>query len=173
MTQKIKCMGITDCICGYMHTPNRKSTLTTDKHLFLHDDGEETKSSQENQTEQIWRFTLHPSGIQVIGCFLITLPAIVNFLFWEPWSALYDPSIPCGLSALHFSGLAMMDGRGTFNLLWIVDDEIAVPYDGEVHCQVTDLHTLVHVLKSRNRKWGSVRKVDTRREKVKERGRIE
>lgn len=44
-----------------------------------------------------------------------------------------------------------MDGRGTFNLLGIVDDEIAVPYDGEVHCQVTDLNTLVHVLKSRNR----------------------
>lgn len=43
-----------------------------------------------------------------------------------------------------------MDGRGTFNLLGIVDDEIAVPYDGEVHCQVTDLNTLVHVLKSRN-----------------------
>lgn len=44
-----------------------------------------------------------------------------------------------------------MDGRGTFNLLGIVDDEIAVPYDGEVHRQVTDLHTLVHVLKGRNR----------------------
>lgn len=43
-----------------------------------------------------------------------------------------------------------MDGRGTFNLLGIVDDEIAVPYDGEVHCQVTDLNTLVHVLKSRS-----------------------
>lgn len=43
-----------------------------------------------------------------------------------------------------------MDGRGTFNLLGIVDDEIAVPYDGEVHCQVTDLNALVHVLKSRN-----------------------
>lgn len=70
---------------------------------------------------------------------------------WEPSSALYDPSIPCILSALHSSGMAVMDDRGTFNLLWIVDDEIAVPYDGEVHCQVTDLHTLVHVLKSRNR----------------------
>lgn len=48
-----------------------------------------------------------------------------------------------------------MDTRGTFNLLRIVDDEIAVPYDGEVHCQVTDLHTLVHVLKSRTQSKGS------------------
>lgn len=45
-----------------------------------------------------------------------------------------------------------MDGRGTFNLLGIVDDEIAVPYDGEVHCQVTDLHTLVHVLKKQKQR---------------------
>lgn len=48
-----------------------------------------------------------------------------------------------------------MDGRGTFNLLGIVDDEIAVPYDGEVHCQVTDLHTLIHVLKRREREGKS------------------
>lgn len=74
--------------------------------------------------------------------------------FCEPWSALYKLSIARGLSALHSSGLAVMDGEGTFNLLGIVDDEVAIPYDGEVHCQVTDLHTLVHVLKSRNRDWG-------------------
>lgn len=47
--------------------------------------------------------------------------------------------------------MAMIDGENTFNLLRIVDDEIAVPYNGEVHCQVTDLHTLVHVLKGRKR----------------------
>lgn len=45
-----------------------------------------------------------------------------------------------------------MDGGGTFNLLGIVDDEIAVPYDGELRCQVADLRTLVHVLKSKKKK---------------------
>lgn len=101
-----------------------------------------------------------PLGTQVIGCFFDNTPCYCELYlkaFWEPWSGLYDPSILCGLSALHFSGLAVMDGKGTFNLLGIVDDEIAVPYDGEVHCQVTDLHTLVHVLKRRNREWGIVR----------------
>lgn len=54
--------------------------------------------------------------------------------FCEPWSVRYKLSVARGLSALHSSGLAVMDGRGTFNLLRIVDDEVAVPYDGEVHC---------------------------------------
>lgn len=59
-----------------------------------------------------------------------------------------------------------MDGRGTFNLLRIVDDEVAVPYDGEVHRQVTDLHTLVHVLKSRKKQYwkGIGFKMETGRE---------
>lgn len=51
-----------------------------------------------------------------------------------------------------------MDGRSTFNLLGIVDDEIAVPYDGEVHRQVTDLHTLVHVLKKQKQRVRECRK---------------
>ena len=88
----------------------------------------------------------------MIGCFLITHLAFVNFLS-RPFGSLEVFSVahlsPRGLSALHSSGLAVMDCRVTFNLLGIVDDEIAVPYDGEVHCQVTDLHTLVHVLQSR------------------------
>ena len=65
-----------------------------------------------------------------------------------------------------------MDGRGTFNLLGIVDDEIAVPYDGEVHRQVTDLHTLVHVLKKQKQR---VREnaLSGAREKVKDRQRRE
>lgn len=153
-------MAITVYILGCEDVFNVQPTMTTDKHLFLHDDGEESNGSRESQTEQIWRFTLHPSGHASDWVLFDNTPCYCELslkALWEPWSDLYDPSIPCGLSALHFSGLAVMDGRGTFNLLGIVDDEIAVPYDGEVHCQVTDLHTLVHVLKSRNREWGSVR----------------
>lgn len=66
------------------------------------------------------------------------------------------PPIPPGLSALHSSGLAVMDCRVTFNLPGIVDDEIAVPYDGEVHCQVTDLHTLVQVLQKQEQRMRGV-----------------
>lgn len=150
--------------------------MTTDKLLFLHGDGEVTKNSYESQSEQIWRFTLHPARCTSDWVLFDNTPFYCELspeALWEPWNALCDPSIPCGLSALHFSGLAVMDGRVTFNLLGIVDDEIAVPYDGEVHCQVTDLHTLVHVLKSRNREWRSVQKAHKGREKVKERQGIE
>lgn len=42
-----------------------------------------------------------------------------------------------------------MDGTGTFNLLGIVDDEIAVPNDRKVHSQVTDPYTLIDVLRER------------------------
>lgn len=127
--------------------------MTSDKYY----DGGETKSSCESQTGKIWRFTLHPSKHTSDWVLFDNNPCYCELslkALWKPWNDLYNPSIPCGLSALHSSGLAVMDGRGTFNLLGIVDDEIAVPYDGEVHCQVTDLHTLVHVLKSRNRVRG-------------------
>lgn len=76
------------------------------------------------------------------------------------------------MSALHSSVLAVMDGRSTFNLLGIVDDEIAVPYDGEVHRQVTDLHTLVHVLKKQKQR-ARENAVSGAREKVKDRQRRE
>lgn len=119
------------------------------------DYAEHDRQNSLSQSGKTWRFTLHPSrGSHMMWCLLITIPSYCELSLrapWKPWSDLNNPSIPCGLSALYHSGLAVMDGRGTFNLLGIVDDEIAVPYDGEVHCQVTDLNALVHVLKSKNR----------------------
>lgn len=124
----------------------------------------------------MWKFTLHPSGLTSDWVLFDSARCYWELslkVLWEPWSAFYKLSIPCGLSSLHSYGLAVMDGRGTFNLLGIVDDEVAVPYNGEVHCQVTDLHTLIHVLKSRNRDWESAQEAETGREKAKARQRIE
>lgn len=129
--------------------------MTADKHLSVQDDGQETKSGSKSQAEQIWKIILQPFRCTSDWVLFDNTPCYCELslkALQEPSSAFYDPSIPCRLSVLHFSGMAVIDDRGTFNLLWIVNDEIAVPYNGEVHCQVTDLHTLVHVLKSRNQK---------------------
>ena len=134
--------------------PWLKPVMTTVK---MPADEDVTRSSRKSHTEQTWRFHLHPSRSTSDLVLFDNTPRFCELslkAMWEPWSVLCGPPFPRGLSALHSSGLAVMDCRVTFNLLGIVDDEIAVPYDGEVHCQVTDLHTLVHVLKSRDAEWG-------------------
>lgn len=138
---------------GYGDIFDVQPIVTTGNTFFLHEDWGETKSRAELSKYE--DSPSIPTGTLIDLVLSDNTPCYCELSLkapWKPWSDLYDPSIPCGLSALLFSGLAVMDGRGTFNLLRIVDDEIAVPYDGEVHCQVTDLHTLVHVLKSRKKR---------------------
>lgn len=37
----------------------------------------------------------------------------------------------------------------TFQILWVVNDEVPVPNHGKVHCQVADVHPIVEVLQGK------------------------